>query len=96
MKKTDFDIGAARRLVDAISADLAALPAGSERHAQLRREVEELEGHACGYVRCASPAVEAGMRSVHSLVDRASAELQRDGVKAGMFLQDLGRMLGLD
>jgi uncharacterized small protein (DUF1192 family) len=95
MKKTDFDIGAARRLVDAISADLAALPAGSERHAQLKSEVEQLKAMLAD-TGAAPPAVEAGMRSVHSLVDRASAELQRDGVRAGMFLQDLGRMLGLD
>ena len=95
MKKTDFDIGAARRLVDAISADLAALPAGSERHAQLCREVGELKTLLDG-ADAPPPAVEAGMRSVHSHVERASAELQRDGVKAGMFLQDLGRMLGLD
>ena len=95
MKKTDFDIGAARRLVDDISADLAALPAGSERHAQLKSEVEQLKA-MLAHTDAAPPAVEAGMRSVHSLVDRASAELQRDGVKAGMFLQDLGRMLGLD
>ena len=95
MTKPAFDVSAARRLVDAISADLAALPAGSERHAQLRSEVEQLKAMLAD-TEATPPAVEAGMRSVHSLVDRASAELQRDGVKAGMFLQDLGRMLGLD
>ena len=95
MPKPEFDIDAARRLVEAISADLAALPPESTRHAQLRAEVGQLKA-MLGDAGAPPPAVEAGMRSVHSLVDRASAELQRDGVKAGMFLQDLGRMLGLD
>jgi len=95
MKKPAFDIGAARRLVDDISADLAALPPDSTRHAQLRAEIDQLKT-MLAESDAPAPKVEAGMRSVHSLVDRASAELQRDGVKAGMFLQDLGRMLGLD
>ena len=43
-----------------------------------------------------SPSIEAGMHSVHSLTDRASAELQADGIQVGMFLRDIGRMLGLD
>ena len=34
MEKPGFDIDAARRLVDEISADLDALPAGTTRHAQ--------------------------------------------------------------
>ena len=42
------------------------------------------------------PEVEAGMRSVHSQMERASTELQSDGVRAGLILQDIGRMLGMD
>ena len=95
MNKPEFDIAAARRLVDAISADLAALPPDSTRHAQLRAEVDQLKAMLAN-ADVHPPAVEAGMRSVHGQVERASTELQADGVRAGMFLQDIGRMLGLD
>jgi hypothetical protein len=37
-------------------------------------------------------STEAGMRSVHSRVERTSSELQGDGIRAGLFLQDIGRM----
>jgi hypothetical protein len=95
MPKTDFDIAAARRLVDEIAADLATLPPGTTRHAALRDEVEQLRA-MLAEADAHSPAVEAGMRSVHSKVDSTSSELQSDGVRAGLFLQDIGRMLGLD
>jgi hypothetical protein len=95
MDKPGLDIAAARRLVDAIAADLAALPPDSTRHAQLRSEVDQLKAMLAD-AEAHPPAVEAGMRSVHSQVGRASDELQRDGVRAGLFLQDIGRMLGLD
>jgi hypothetical protein len=95
MDKPSLDIAAARRLVDDIAADLAALPPDSTRHAQLRSEVEQLKA-MLGDAAAHPPAVEAGVRSVHSQVDRASKELQSDGVRVGLFLQDIGRMLGLD
>ena len=91
---SQLDVKAARRLVDAISADLAALPADSTRHAQLRAEVEQLKTMLSGS-DAHPPEIEAGMRSVHSLLERAETELQADGVRAGMILQDIGRMLGL-
>ncbi len=95
MTKPALDIAAARRLVEEISADLAALPPDPARHAQLRAEVEQLKALLAD-AAAHPPSVEAGMRSVHSQVDRASTELQADGVRAGLFLQDIGRMLGLD
>lgn len=95
MSTSGFDVAAARRLVDDIAADLAALPPDSTRHAQLRAEVEQLKDMLAD-ADAHPPAIEAGMRSVHSQVDRASVELQSDGVRAGLFLQDIGRMLGLN
>ena len=95
MEKPAFDIDAARRLVDDISADLGALPSDADRHAQLRKEVEQLKAMLAN-ADAQAPAVEAGMRSVHAQVTKASTELQSDGVRAGLILQDIGRMLGLD
>jgi uncharacterized small protein (DUF1192 family) len=95
MTPPPFDIADARRLVDEIAADLAALPPESTRHAKLRGEVERLKAMLAD-ADAHPPAVEAGMRSVHSQVERTSTELQADGVRAGLFLQDIARMLGLD
>src|SRR5437868_1779781 len=83
MPTPGFDVAAARRLVEAISADLAALPPDSTRHTQLRAEVEQLKALLAS-ADADPPALEAGMRSVHAQVERASTELQADGVRAGM------------
>ena len=44
MSKPDFDIATAKRLVDEIAANLSAIPASSPKHAELRGEVEQLQG----------------------------------------------------
>jgi len=40
--------------------------------------------------------IEDRMKSVHGLFDRAAVELRADGIRVGMFLSEIGRMLGLD
>ena len=95
MSKSEFDIGRARLLVDEISGNLAALPADGTKYAQLRAEVDALKGMLDR--PDAQPAmVEDSMKSVHGLFDQAAAELRADGIRAGMFVKEIGRMLGLD
>jgi hypothetical protein len=95
MSRSNLDIEAARKLAAEISASLDALPAGDARHAELRAEVTKLRSMLAG-ADTAPPELESSMRSVHSSLDRAAAELRADGVRAGLFLQELGRILGLD
>lgn len=95
MNQKPFDIERARLLVDEISGNLAALPADSAKYAQLRAEVDALKS------MLESPdaqpaAVQDSMKSVHGLFDRAAEELRADGIRAGQFLSEIGRMLGLD
>ena len=91
----DFDIERAKLLVDEISGNLAALPADSARHAELRAEVDALK--AMLERPGAPPAlVKDRMKSVHDLIGSAAVELRADGVRAGILLKDIGRMLGLD
>jgi len=95
MNQKPFDIERARLLVDEISGNLAALPADSAKYAQLRAEVDALKS------MLESPdaqpaAVQDSMKSVHGLFDRAGEELRADGIRAGQFLSEIGRMLGLD
>ena len=95
MSQSPFDIDRAKLLIDEISADLAALPADSSRHARLRAEVDALK--AMLERPDAQPAaLQDRMKSVHGLFDRAADELRADGIRAGQFLGEIGRMLGLD
>jgi hypothetical protein len=93
--KRNFDIGRAKLLIDEISGDLAALPADGAKYAQLRAEVDALKAML---ERPDAPPtmVEDRMKSVHGLFDRAAAELRADGIRAGMLVNEIGRMLGLD
>jgi hypothetical protein len=95
MSEAEFDTGRAKLLVDEISANLAALPAEGAKYAELRAEVDALK--AMLERPGAQPAAVAGrMKSMHGLFDRAAAELRADGVRAGIFMSEIGRMIGLD
>ena len=93
--KNEFDIERAKLLIGEISGHLAALPANGARHAELRAEVDALKAMLD---RPGSPPalVKDRMKSVHGLIDAAAVELRADGVRAGILLKDIGRMLGLD
>jgi uncharacterized protein (DUF2336 family) len=90
-----FDIHAAKRLAEEISENLAGLPEHSTRHAALRAEVEELKA-MLERAGSKSPEIEGKIKSVQSALDRAALELHADGVRAGVFLSEIGRILGLD
>jgi hypothetical protein len=93
--ESKFDIDRAKLLIDEISGNLAALPADTARYAELRAEVDALK--AILDRPGAPPAlIKDRMKSVHDLFDRAAAELRADGIRASMFLKEIGRMLGLD
>jgi len=95
MNQEQFDIERAKLLIDEISGNLTALPADRSKYAQLRAEVDALK--AMLERPDAKPAaVQDGMKSVHGLFDRAAEELRADGIRAGQFLGEIGRMLGLD
>ena len=95
MSKSDFDIGRAKLLIDEISGNLAALPADGAKYAELRAEVDALK--AMLERPNAQPAVvEDRMKSVHGMFDQAATELRADGIRAGVFASEIGRMLGLD
>ena len=95
MNKSEFDIDRAKKLVEEISENLAALPEDGAKYAQLRTEVEDLKA-MLGRPDAHVPMIEDKMKSVHALFDRAAVELRADGVRAGIFLTEIGRMLGLD
>lgn len=95
MRESKLDIGRAKSLVDEISANLAALPQDSAKYAQLRAEVEDLKA-MLGRADAHFALIEDRMKSVHALSDRAAVELRADGIRVGIFLSEIGRMLGMD
>lgn len=95
MSNGKFDIDRAKSLVGEISENLAALPENSAKYTELRAEVEDLK-RMLGGAEIHLPQVEDQMKSVHGQFDRAATELRADGVRVGMFLREIGRMLGLD
>jgi hypothetical protein len=95
MRESKLDIGRAKSLVEEISENLAALPQDSAKYAQLRAEVEDLKA-MLGRTDAHLPLIEDRMKSVHALFDGAAVELRADGIRVGIFLKEIGRMLGLD
>jgi len=95
MRESKLDIGRAKSLAEEISENLAALPQDSAKYAQLRAEVEDLKA-MLGRTDAHLPLIEDRMKSVHALFDRAAVELRADGIGVGIFLREIGRMLGLD
>jgi len=95
MSDPGFDVDRARLLINEISGNLAGLPADSARHAELRAEVDALKAilerpgvpHA---------QVKDGLESVRGLIHAAANELRADGLRAGILVKEIGRMLGLD
>lgn len=95
MSESKLDISRAKRLVEEISENLAALPRDSAKYAQLRTEVEDLKA-LLDSADAHLPVIEDRMKSVHALSSRAAEELRADGIRVGIFLREIGRMLGLD
>jgi len=95
MSKRPIDVDAARKLVDEITQNLDALSGDSARQAELRAEVQALRA-LLEREDAEHPEIEHRMKSVHGLFGRATDELQAEGIRAGMFLSAIGRMIGLD
>ena len=95
MRESKLDIDRAKSLVEEISENLAALPQDSAKYAQLRAEVEDLKA-MLGRTDAHLPLIEDRMKSVHALSERAAVELRADGIRVGIYLSEIGRMLGLD
>jgi hypothetical protein len=93
--KPAFDVDRARLLIGEISTNLAALPADSARHAQLRAEVDALKG-ILDRADAQPSQVEDRLKAVHGLFDGAAAELRADGIRATAFMREIAHMLGLD
>ena len=94
MEPSGFNAQAARVLIGELSAQVERLPPGAVRF-ELEKELARVQAllEEAGADR---DIVRSGLRSLHAIVERGRDELQRDGLQAGLVLQAIGRMLGLD
>jgi DNA repair exonuclease SbcCD ATPase subunit len=95
MNDSRMDIDRARELVEQISENLATLPHDNPNYARLRQEVEELRA-MLNEAEAHLSNIEERMKSVHGTFDRLGMELRADGIRAGVFLSEIGRILGLE
>ena len=95
MSESRVDIHRARELVEQISENLASLRRDSPDYAKLCQEVEDLRA-MLNEAEAHLPKIEERMKSVHGTFDRLGTELRADGIRAGVFLSEMGRILGLE
>ena len=93
-KRSDVDVDAAARLVTALEEDLKKLSGSSEDIQRLRDEVQTLKNVLNSPVR-RSHWVEEGLHGVRDVFERVTDEVVADGVKAGQYIAEIGRILGL-
>jgi len=85
-----IDIEGARKLIAALEADIARLPADSAQVARLRAEIAGLKS-ALQAAPVAHDDVHRRLHGVHGALDLVEAE----GLEAGRYLAEIGRILGL-
>ena len=90
-----LDLEAARRLAAEIQANLASLPVEDAKYRELRAEMDALDAILAS-ADAPHPETQTQIRSVRGALKRAATELQADGIRASVFLAELGRILGLD
>lgn len=94
MSNENLDINAVKRLVEDLSGKLAALPGDSGKLAELRAELAQLSEIVNGPAAQHSWIADR-LKAVENVFERAATELLADGVKAGAYLAEIGRILGV-
>ena len=90
----NVDLDAAARLVAALEEDLQKLSGSSPDIQRLRDEVATLKNVLDSPVR-RSHWVAEGLTGVRDVFERVTDEVVADGVKAGQYIAEIGRILGL-
>lgn len=94
MSDKNLDIDAVKRLVDDLSGKLDALPGDSARLAELRTELATLRDIVHGPDTRHSWIADR-LKAVEDVFERAATELLADGIKAGAYLSEIARILGV-
>ncbi len=94
MSETPIDIEAAKRLADDLSRTLAQTGSDSDKMRELREEVDSLRDILNG-PNAQHFWITDRLRAIETIFERAAVELLADGIKAGSYLAEIGRILGV-
>ena len=94
MSETNIDIEAAKRLADELSRTLAQTGSDSDKMRELREEVDSLRDILNG-PNAQHFWITDRLRAIETIFERAAVELLADGIKAGSYLAEIGRILGV-
>ena len=92
--KTEIDLDEVARLVEALERDLAKLPGGSQDVQRLRDEVDTLKNVLNSPIR-RHHWVRDGLHSVRVGLEEKLDSALAEGLKAGQYVAEIGRILGL-
>ena len=93
MSNKELDVEAARKLVDDLSRQLAEAENSGQKLNELRAEVETLRDILSGPNAQHSWIAER-LAAIERVFEHAAVELLADGIKAGAYLAEIGRILG--
>ena len=94
MKDKNPDLDAARKLVDDLSRQLADAAAGGPKSERLRAEVKSLSD-ILNKPDTEHSWIADRLAAIEDVFEHAAVELLADGIKAGQYIAELGRILGV-
>lgn len=94
MSEPKIDYEAAKRLAEDLSAKLANSQSDGDQLRALRDEVDSLRDILNG-PNAQHFWVTDRLRSMEAIFERAAVELLADGIKAGNYIAEIGRILGV-
>ena len=94
MSEPEIDLDAAKLLVEDLSRKLAEAGGDGDKFRELREEVDSLRDILNG-PNAQHFWITDRLRSMETIFERAAVELLADGIKAGSYLAEIGRILGV-
>lgn len=94
MSEPKIDYEAAKRLAEDLSAKLSKSQGDGDQLRALRDEVDSLRDILNG-PNAQHFWVTDRLRSMEAIFERAAVELLADGIKAGNYIAEIGRILGV-
>ena len=93
MIRKELDIESARKLVDDLSRQLADAEKNGPKLNELRTEVETLRDILSG-PNAQHSWIADRLGAMERVFEQAATELLADGIKAGAYVAEIGRILG--
>lgn len=94
MSESNIDVEAAKRLAEDLSRKLAEVGGDGEKFRELREEVDSLRDILNG-PNAQHFWITDRLHAMEAVFERAAVELLADGIKAGSYLAEIGRILGV-